>query len=236
MTEWNKETVSIVEWYQEFNGLYFNNELPDTVPVKWTRSRDKLGSVTVIRTKTGEKSVKYLYISSYYNFTEMQFKSTLLHEMVHVHNFFHSDYMGHGLTFQSKCREIEKLSSIDEISEVKSARNYKLYGKAKDVVGVVAEHNNGSITGMSFTSKALIDDIKLTEFVIRLSMQFKRFKFIRTTDRSISVLPKSRVAKWKFYKLPKENERLFNEKEYTSYNLTRAYRIADKILTESKVA
>lgn len=75
--------------YDSFNTKYFNNELPK-IPIKMTRTKVNGGSV--IGSKQPDDThftPKEMKISSAYDYTEEQLKSTIFHEMIHVYVYVH---------------------------------------------------------------------------------------------------------------------------------------------------
>lgn len=106
--------------YNKFNILYFNSELPDTLTIKWVRSKRCGGVVRCTynsRTKT-VLSIEYLCISNYRPLTDEKLNGLMLHEMIHVFlfhkNIVHTSGLDktHGIEFKEKLKELEQTSGI----------------------------------------------------------------------------------------------------------------------------
>lgn len=120
-----KATPSLVEqYYKTFNAAYFDNMLPNDIEFGVMRSKKTWGIAAYEFTrKAGHKmdirpvSVK---ITSTIDMTEYSFKSTVLHEMIHIldycmfpEHFESKRYDAHGDWFKKKAEEIHKKSGID---------------------------------------------------------------------------------------------------------------------------
>lgn len=117
----SKDLVSVdLDWvkrkYNEFNRRYFNNELP--VPeFKIGRSKHFWGYASCSLNKELKKTYGYkVTISNYYISSERCKCNTLLHEMIHIKDFYcHADrycrrrgYDSHGSWFLSEARRINR--------------------------------------------------------------------------------------------------------------------------------
>lgn len=126
--------VGLLEtWFAQFNAKYFNGELP--VPVLAVgNSRTRRGTMSWrIRRKWFSKSIGdyKIRISNYFDVEENDFKSVLLHEMIHLYIVSKGikDTSSHGAVFHSLMRKInadgwkirvsEKLSGKLEVAHKK---------------------------------------------------------------------------------------------------------------------
>lgn len=84
--------IVTIDWikkhYAEFNELYFNNELPNDLTFKISRSKSTWGyaSYRYLYDKDTIKPIS-ITISNYYDSPEGVKKNTLLHEMIHIYDY-----------------------------------------------------------------------------------------------------------------------------------------------------
>lgn len=92
------------EWFGQFNALYFGGELP--MPrITLSKARTKLGTMRCKRVRRLLKWVNTdfcISLSTYYDCTELDYQTTLLHEMIHYHIVYHNltDTSSHGRLFR----------------------------------------------------------------------------------------------------------------------------------------
>ena len=91
-------TMTLKGWFNEFNAEYFDNKLSmPTLQVKTCKSY--LGKCYPSR--------RLIIISNFYDRPAHDIRQTLIHEMIHLYNwYFDSKYIGHGIPFKRKAREI----------------------------------------------------------------------------------------------------------------------------------
>jgi predicted SprT family Zn-dependent metalloprotease len=91
-------TAELKIWFNEFNKEYFGNKLPmPTLKIK--KCTSYLGKCFPSR--------KLIIMSVFYNRSKHDFRETFLHEMIHLYNWLYdSRYIGHGLPFKRKAKEI----------------------------------------------------------------------------------------------------------------------------------
>jgi len=100
------------EWFDRFNRDYFSSALP--VPrLALSTSRTRLGSMSCKRERRLLRSRLTdfaIHVSTYYELTAEEYKSVLLHEMIHYHIAYHGirDTAPHGTVFR---RMMEELNS-----------------------------------------------------------------------------------------------------------------------------
>lgn len=103
-------TDQLKEWFSLFNERYFNGELPEPV-LAVGKSRTRLGTMSW-KTKKKFFCVSTdgytIRISNYFDMEEKQYKSVLLHEMIHLHIVFNKikDTSAHGIVFRKIMRSI----------------------------------------------------------------------------------------------------------------------------------
>lgn len=120
-----KATPSLVEqYYKTFNAAYFDSMLPNDIEFGVMRSKKTWGLATYsFKRRAGHKtnvqpvSVK---ITNLIDMTEQSFKSTVLHEMIHILDYClfpeHFDakrYDAHGAWFKKTAEDIHKKSGIE---------------------------------------------------------------------------------------------------------------------------
>lgn len=133
------------DWFEEFNVRYFGGELP--VPALSTgMSRTRLGSMSwrkercVSRLVTGYS----IRLSNYYDIDETDFKSVLLHEMIHLYIVSQGikDTSPHGIEFQRKMQEINadgwRISVSARMAEVPVTKRSKK-SRAKVILAVITD-------------------------------------------------------------------------------------------------
>lgn len=123
-------TVDILRmWFRQFNDAYFAGDLP--MPrLLLSKSRTRLGTMSCKRTKRLFKTVYSDYtirISVYYEQSEREFQSTLLHEMIHLYITSHQipDTSSHGKVFRSVMQQINRQYGWD-ITVSSSMRDHKV--------------------------------------------------------------------------------------------------------------
>lgn len=90
-------------WFGQFNAMYFGGKLPMPV-IRLSKARTKLGTMRCRRVR---RMLKWVYtdfsisISTYYDCTEREYQTTLLHEMIHYHIAYNNipDTSAHGKVF-----------------------------------------------------------------------------------------------------------------------------------------
>lgn len=114
----------IAKNYQKYNKLYFDNVLPD-VEFKISRSKTSWGRASYyLDTEKNEVTPISIAISNYYDSPEKVKLSVLLHEMIHIYDYFINpnhfvnnntrvkNYDAHGDWFKNECDRIYKISGI----------------------------------------------------------------------------------------------------------------------------
>lgn len=105
----------LYETYKAFNVKYFNNELPNNLPIELSARLTRcLGKAYYTRRYNSyerkyEIIARRIKISTHYNFLdEKQVANVLCHEMVHIWQYVNNKADGHGYWFQWKAKEIAK--------------------------------------------------------------------------------------------------------------------------------
>ena len=125
-------TDILADRFAKYNKLYFDDELP-TPDFFLLKSYSKLGMFRFIEIRS-RRTIKYvkILISCYYDWTEEQLRSVLVHEMIHYYverNYFHNGQPQHGELFTNKMNElnekyhlnIEVVTNIDKLKVAKGA-------------------------------------------------------------------------------------------------------------------
>lgn len=125
-------TDILAERFAKYNKLYLEDELP-TPDFFLLKSYSKLGMFRFIEIRS-RRTIKYvkILISCYYDWTEKQLRSVLVHEMIHYYveyKHFHNGQPHHGELFTNKMNElnekyhlnIEVVTNIDKLKVAKGA-------------------------------------------------------------------------------------------------------------------
>ncbi|MBP5318771.1 MAG: SprT-like domain-containing protein [Paludibacteraceae bacterium] len=91
-------------WFLEFNPLYFDGQLPEP---SWKIGRRKSSVLGYFR-----PDCSLIAVSAYYPLDEQAYRTTLLHEMIHLwqHAVLHLRRGNHGDTFRQKAEAIRRQS------------------------------------------------------------------------------------------------------------------------------
>lgn len=135
-----QDESQIRKWYNEFNIILFNNELPHNIPFKFNRSKKyaaQVNSVVLKRTINGRAEydydsvvIKHISFSKLHIKTDEAFKGILVHEMIHIwllsHNipFTSGGDKSHGIEFMDKLKEVQakvsfKIPLTEEVDNLK---------------------------------------------------------------------------------------------------------------------
>ncbi|MCH3993985.1 MAG: SprT-like domain-containing protein [Prevotella sp.] len=118
-----------IDWmrmnFRYFNQKYFEGFLPDP-HFGISRSRTRLGSMTLAKTRLGGRIITHdftIRVTTYYDMTEKQAQSIVLHEMIHYDIAYRGlqDTSAHGVLFRKKMKELNMLGNwgIDVTSSIK---------------------------------------------------------------------------------------------------------------------
>lgn len=132
-----KPTLSLMQkWFDEFNALVFDNKLPK-VPIKFNNTYRQLGQFF-----WGRGRGVGIKISLYYDRTEKQFRTCLLHEMCHLYCYTKGWYHeGHGYRWH-------------EIADRASAITGLTIQRVETDKFVVAEHNKAKAEAVAAKKNA----------------------------------------------------------------------------------
>ena len=102
------------EWFGQFNALYFGNELPEPRFIV-NKARHLLGQFSCKKVRQGlfrgYKTIGYtIKVSEYYDLSPHEYKSTLLHEMIHYYITYarERDTSAHGKIFRQWMQRLNK--------------------------------------------------------------------------------------------------------------------------------
>ena len=130
LNEKSVSTYNIKQRYDYFNNLLFNNELLN-YPLGWINSKKKSGEVAFSfikkQGKISDLRIEKLRLSTFYIYTDEQYDSILVHEMIHIWDLqTNGDSYDlknqHGKVFLDKMRELNKkvpftISKTDTIAK-----------------------------------------------------------------------------------------------------------------------
>ena len=102
--ESNSDKYNLNKTFIDLNKKVFNNELKLDFPLRWGKTKNKVGHVVINTLGKEEVSILEFMITNYYNMTLEQFESIMLHEMIHVYIFQKKikDNNIHGREFNKK--------------------------------------------------------------------------------------------------------------------------------------
>lgn len=119
------------EWFRRFDHDYFGGKLP--VPeLGLTRAKTRLGQLTYKRARTKLYDFK-LSMSTYYDMTDRQAKSVLLHEMIHYIIGFTGlkDTAPHGIVFRGMMDNLNRKYGWD-IRVMTSTKGWKVSERVEE--------------------------------------------------------------------------------------------------------
>lgn len=144
----NTTTLTTAElrlWFKEFNNEYFEGKLPmPSLQIK--RCTSYLGKCFPSR--------KLIIMSVFYDRSKRDLRETFLHEMIHLYNWlFDSRYIGHGIPFKRKAREINNKGGwhIARCSAVPTEVKAKATAKTIKSVYAIAVNTHQHIGKLHFS-------------------------------------------------------------------------------------
>lgn len=123
------------EWFRRFDHDYFGGKLP--VPeLGLTRAKTRLGQLAYKRATRWGRTKLYdfkLFMSTYYDMTDRQAKSVLLHEMIHYIIGFTSlkDTAPHGIVFRGMMDNLNRKYGWD-IRVMTSTKGWKVSERVEE--------------------------------------------------------------------------------------------------------
>lgn len=145
------DSIWLQENFRKFNAKYFGDELPEP-RFRAGHSRTRLGSLSFKRKSTWGR-VKYcdftITLSNFYDQTEEQFQTVLLHEMIHLHisSRHLKDSSPHGEIFRQIMTELNSYGWSISVSTNTKGINKSAAGKAastREFLVLAIETNDGS--------------------------------------------------------------------------------------------
>lgn len=106
-------TLLLSEWFAKFNHLYFCDTLP-TPSFRLSKARTRFGYMKCVTSRKNWFSKPQrtfsIYISTYYDCSERDYQTVLLHEMIHYLICFLrlEDTSPHGVLFKKKADQINR--------------------------------------------------------------------------------------------------------------------------------
>ena len=106
-------TLLLSEWFAKFNHLYFDDTLP-TPLFRLSKARTRFGYMKCVTSRKSWFSKPQrtftIYISTYYDCSERDYQTVLLHEMIHYLICFLrlEDTSPHGVLFKKKADQINR--------------------------------------------------------------------------------------------------------------------------------
>lgn len=102
-----KKVDLIKKLFNELNTVYFENQLPTPQRIEFRNVKTYLGQ---FRSHFNSKCYR-LQFSSAYEMTDFELEKVLIHEMIHVWQWFNKKQVDHGKTFKNKAREINIITN-----------------------------------------------------------------------------------------------------------------------------
>ena len=181
--------------FMRFNTQYFDGVLP--LPrLRAGRSRTQLGTMSCKRKTSWGRTKLYdftISLSNYYDQTEHQFQSVLLHEMIHLSIAVSGvkDTSPHGVVFRGLMQRLNHDGW--DIQIMTKTRNYtKAYTGSATVIAqyiVLALEMNDGKRFLSSVNPKFVRDINQQ---LRTIPQISHFAWFTTSDRWFEAMPKVR--------------------------------------------
>lgn len=114
--------------FSQLNTIFFQNQLPQPDKINFRFVKKYYGEFEVAN-PFDWKSGYYINFSSAYKFTEFEYEKILIHEMIHVWQWFNNKTLGHGSSFKLKARELNMLTnnkySISTYTQIENSVSLK---------------------------------------------------------------------------------------------------------------
>ena len=179
-------TVELLkEWFTRFNTSYFGGEMP--VPrLALSKARTRLGTMSFSwrRTLLGIKKTGFtIRVSTYYECTEREYQTVLLHEMIHYYIVYKNlrDTSAHGKVFLSIMQKINREHGWN--------------------IGVSASVRGKTVSQTAQTGKQLVV-LALTMTDGTHMMTVVNLRSAPTIDRQASMTPQIASHRWYSTTLP----------------------------------
>ena len=181
--------------FMRFNTQYFDGVLP--LPrLRAGRSRTQLGTMSCKRKTSWGRTKLYdftISLSNYYDQTEHQFQSVLLHEMIHLSIAVSGvkDTSPHGVVFRGLMQRLNRDGW--DIQIMTKTRDYtKAYTGTATVIAqyiVLALEMNDGKRFLSSVNPKFVRDINQQ---LRTIPQISHYAWFTTSDRWFEAMPKAR--------------------------------------------
>lgn len=189
------DTLWLKTNFIRFNTQYFDGVLP--LPrLRVGRSRTQLGTMSCKRKRSWGRTKLYDFaigLSNYYDQTEHQFQSVLLHEMIHLSIAVSGvkDTSPHGVVFRGMMQRLNRDGW--DIQVMTKTRNYtKAYTGSHTVIAqyiVLALEMTDGKRFLSSVNPKFVRDINRR---LEAMPQVSRFAWYTTSDRWFEAMPKVR--------------------------------------------
>ena len=189
------DTLWLKANFARFNTQYFGGVLP--LPrLRAGRSRTQLGTMSCKRKTSWGRTKLYdftISLSNYYDQTEHQFQSVLLHEMIHLSIAVSGvkDTSPHGVVFRGLMQRLNRDGW--DIQIMTKTRDYtKAYTGTATVIAqyiVLALEMNDGKRFLSSVNPKFVRDINQQ---LRTIPQISHFAWFTTSDRWFEAMPKAR--------------------------------------------
>ena len=104
-----RKTKLIIDLFNKLNSEYFSNELPLPRKIVFKKVKSYLGQFSYKNDFPDEHY--WLSFSTSYKMTDFELEKVLIHEMVHVWQWFNKKDLGHGVSFKRKASEINLITN-----------------------------------------------------------------------------------------------------------------------------
>ena len=189
------DTLWMKNNFMRFNTQYFDGVLP--LPrLRAGRSRTQLGTMSCKRKTSWGRTKLYdftISLSNYYDQTEHQFQSVLLHEMIHLSITASGvkDTSPHGIVFRGMMQRLNRDGW--DIQIMTKTRDYtKAYTGTATVIAqyiVLALEMNDGKRFLSSVNPKFVRDINQQ---LRTIPQISHYAWFTTSDRWFETMPKVR--------------------------------------------
>ena len=189
------DTLWMKNNFMRFNTQYFDGVLP--LPrLRAGRSRTQLGTMSCKRKTSWGRTKLYdftISLSNYYDQTEHQFQSVLLHEMIHLSIAVSGvkDTSPHGVVFRGLMQRLNRDGW--DIQIMTKTRDYtKAYTSTATIIAqymVLALERNDGKRFLSSVNPKFVRDINQQ---LRTIPQISHYAWFTTSDRWFETMPKVR--------------------------------------------
>ena len=196
------KTYNIKKRYNYFNKKYFNGDLPNDFKFRWSRSKTELGAVVyhISSDNSDDWEIFRLSLSNFYDVSHEDLDGTLLHEMLHVLNYYNNvicdidpfgwrlavdTKAGHHKEFRDLVDKYTKITGLD-IDYEESSKVYNIRHTGRRVGVIICQDTSGTHYIANY-KESLFDSITTRSYLVR---QFSSYKGLEVVYCGVSDNPR----------------------------------------------